>query len=317
MGRGGKTGLRPRARSIRDGLSPEMFTPWGMLALADELPVMVGYFDRDMRYRFLNKALADWLELPRSEILGRTPRELTGEEAFARARAADPTPRWPASGRRSARPSSIRPAGCWRCRPNICRGATRTARCSGFIAVITDVTEQRAAERALRESEARFRRIANSAPVMMWVTRLDRTRDFVNDAYVDFVGGTREEVAALDWRTRHPPRRRRPASSPRASPARRRASRFTLEGRYLRDDGECRWLRSVSQPRFGPDGELIGFIGVATDITLAKEAELELEGPGRGAHRRAGARARRGSGRSSRRCSRSWSCSTPTARSWS
>ena len=55
--------------------------------------------------------------------------------------------------------------------------------------MVNDVTEQRVAERALKESEARFRRIANSAPAMMWVTRLDRVRDFVNDAYVEFVGG--------------------------------------------------------------------------------------------------------------------------------
>ena len=65
-------------------------------------------------------------------------------------------------------------------------------------------------------------------------------------------------------------------SSPRASPARRALQPFTLEGRYKRGDGEWRWLRSVSQPRFGPDGELTGFIGVASDITLAKEAEIEL-----------------------------------------
>jgi len=51
---------------------------------------------------------------------------------------------------------------------------------------------------------------------------------------------------------------------------------FSLEGRYRRHDGEYRWLRTVSQPRFGPTGELIGFIGVGGDITLAKEAELEL-----------------------------------------
>ena len=51
---------------------------------------------------------------------------------------------------------------------------------------------------------------------------------------------------------------------------------FTLEARYLRHDGEYRWLRSVSQPRFGPDRQLSGFIGVASDITVAKEAELEL-----------------------------------------
>src|SRR4030095_1382237 len=52
---------------------------------------------------------------------------------------------------------------------------------------------------------------------------------------------------------------------------------FTLEARYRRFDHEYRWLGSVSQPRFGPDGELIGFIGVATDVTLAKEAELDLK----------------------------------------
>ena len=52
---------------------------------------------------------------------------------------------------------------------------------------------------------------------------------------------------------------------------------FTLEGRFRRGDGTYRWLRSTSSPRFGPDGEHIGFIGAATDITLAKEAELELK----------------------------------------
>ena len=61
-----KRRLDAAAVVIPPGLSPEMFTPMGMLALADELPVMIAYFDRDLRYRFLNKALADWLERPRS-----------------------------------------------------------------------------------------------------------------------------------------------------------------------------------------------------------------------------------------------------------
>ena len=68
-------------------------------------------------------------------------------------------------------------------------GARRRASPASSL-LVTDVTEQRVAERALRESEERFRRIANSAPAMMWVTRLDRTRDFVNDAYVEFTGLT-------------------------------------------------------------------------------------------------------------------------------
>jgi PAS domain S-box-containing protein len=112
----------------------------------------------------------------------------------------------------------------------------------------------------------------------MWVTRIDRVRDFVNDAYVDFICGPEcdHEVArTLDWRSRiHPDDVDRIVAESIAGEASLQA--FTLEGRYQRWDGEYRWLRSVSQPRFGPDGELIGFIGVASDITLAKEAELEL-----------------------------------------
>ena len=64
-------------------LPPQMFSPLGVLALADALPVMTAYVDREERYRFLNKPLADWFERPRSEILGRTLEEVLGEAAYA------------------------------------------------------------------------------------------------------------------------------------------------------------------------------------------------------------------------------------------
>ncbi len=266
---------------IPPGLAPEMFTPMGMLALADELPVMIAYFDRDLRYRFLNKALADWVELPRSEILGQTPAEITGEAALKERM---PLIEAALAGERQAISTTFdHPTrGVVALQSEYIPWRDSEGAVQGFIAVATDVTEQRVAERAIRESEARFRRIANSAPVMMWVTRLDRTRDFVNDAYVDFVGGTAEEVAALDWRTRiHPEDVEHIVAESIAGEA--SLQPFTLEGRYKNAAGEWRWLRSVSQPRLGPDGELTGFIGVASDITLAKEAEIELRTPGRGA----------------------------------
>ena len=143
----------------------------------------------------------------------------------------------------------------------------------GLIMLVVDVTEQRVAERALKESEERFRRIADSAPAMMWVTRLDRVRDFVNDAYVDFVcgpGGSREEARTVDWRSRiHPDDHDRIVADSIAGEA--TGEPFVLEGRYRRFDGEWRWLRSVSQPRFGADGDLVGFIGVGSDITLSRK----------------------------------------------
>ena len=92
---------------IPPALAPRCSPRMGMLALADELPVMIAYFDRDLRYRFLNKALADWVELPRSEILGRTPAEITGEAALKERDAAD---RGGAGGRAAGGQHDLRPS---------------------------------------------------------------------------------------------------------------------------------------------------------------------------------------------------------------
>src|SRR5882762_10359318 len=138
-----------------------------------------------------------------------------------------------------------------------------------------DITDQKLAQETLRESEERFRLIANSAPVPMWVTKLDRTRSFVNQAYLDFLGQPYDEAVVFDWRkVLHPddlPRILQQQITEEAA-----LKPFVLEARYRRADGEWRWLRSESQPRWGPTGKHIGFIGVAHDITASKRAEIEL-----------------------------------------
>ncbi len=138
-----------------------------------------------------------------------------------------------------------------------------------------DVTAQMLAQATLRESEERFRLIADSAPVPMWVTKLDRTRLFANQAYVDFVGLPFEEAIKFDWRKiLHPDDQQRIVQESVAGEATLKP--FVLEARYRRADGEWRWLRSESQPRWDPTGKHIGFIGVAHDITAAKQAEIDL-----------------------------------------
>jgi PAS domain S-box-containing protein len=259
-------------------LPAEMFTGPGLLALADLLPVLTAYVDRSETFRFVNRPYAEWLAVPRKEILGKTMRDILGDENYAErkplidaAMAGErkffaATYDHPERGRLALQVDYV---------PWIAPGESEA---QGMCIVINDVTEQRVAERAIRESEERFRRIANSAPALMWVTRLDRTRDFVNEAYAEFACGPDcglEEARTLDWRSRiHPDDVDRIVAESIAGEASLKA--FTLEGRYRRWDGEYRWLRTVSQPRFGPDRELVGFIGVGTDITLAKEAELEL-----------------------------------------
>jgi PAS domain S-box-containing protein len=147
---------------------------------------------------------------------------------------------------------------------------------SRVIGVNVDVTAHKLMEERLRESERRFRALADSAPVPMWVSKLGGKREFVNRAYVEFLGTSFAEAVDFDWRRiLHEddlPRilKEQIAGETSLEP-------FTLEARYRNGRGEWVWLRSFSQPRYGPDGAFIGFIGIAFDITEAKRAQADLE----------------------------------------
>ena len=140
-----------------------------------------------------------------------------------------------------------------------------------------DVTNRRRSEEQVRESEARFRNLADSAPALMWVSRPGGIREFVNRAYVEFAGLDYDGALTMDWRTRLYPDDLPNILKAQVAGEASRAP-FSLEGRYRRADGEWRWLKSFSQPRFGPSGEFVGFIGIAFDTTEAKLAEAKLTG---------------------------------------
>jgi PAS domain S-box-containing protein len=152
-----------------------------------------------------------------------------------------------------------------------------TGRAVRILGLNFDVTNRRRAEQQVRESEARFRSLADSAPALMWVSQSGGQREFVNQAYVDFAGVAYEDALHLDWRTRLDPEdlpgilKAQIAGEGGRKP-------FVLEGRYRRADDEVRWLRSFSQPRFDPDGNFDGFIGIAFDVTESKQAQANLAG---------------------------------------
>jgi PAS domain S-box-containing protein len=242
-------------------------------ATTDALPLLISYVDKDQVFRFVNKPYAAWFGRPLNEIVGHKLSDVMdaamyeARRPFVERALAGETVTYEVDFPRST-------------------GAVITevvhvphrddaGRTLGMYVVVQDITDGRLAERALGESEERFRAIANSAPVPIWVSRLDGLREFVNGAYVDFLGVPMAEALNFDWRKAlHPDDLPRILQEQRAGEGSRRP--FALEARYRRADGQWRWLRSESQPRWGPNGEHIGFIGVAHDLTASKEAEQKL-----------------------------------------
>jgi len=134
---------------------------------------------------------------------------------------------------------------------------------------------QAVAQKSMEATEARFRALADSAPILMWVTHVNGKREFANATYVEYLGPDHDPLD-FDWRkVLHPDDLPRILQEQVAGESSR--ALFSLEARFRRHDGEYRWIRSVSQPRWAPDGGFNGFIGVGYDITDAKRAEDDLK----------------------------------------
>ena len=130
------------------------------------------------------------------------------------------------------------------------------------------------AERALQESEARFRSMADTAPVMIWVSGLDKLCTFFNKAWLEFTGRTMEQELGEGWAigVHADDLERCIATYSDSFDAR---CSFRMEYRLRRADGEYRWILDDGVPRFTADGTFAGFIGSCIDITEVKRLHEE------------------------------------------
>ncbi|HMB29447.1 MAG TPA: PAS domain S-box protein, partial [Blastocatellia bacterium] len=132
--------------------------------------------------------------------------------------------------------------------------------------------ERAHAEEALRESEGRFRNMADHAPVMVWVTEADATCSYLSQSWYEFTGQTPDTGSGFGWlNATHPDDRESAEQAYLAASEKREAVR--LEYRLRRKDGEYRWAIDSAAPRFGSDGEFLGYIGSVMDITDRKRNE--------------------------------------------
>ena len=138
-----------------------------------------------------------------------------------------------------------------------------------LIGTLMDVTEQRQSEIAMRESEQRFKVIADTAPVMIWMSGTDKLCYFFNKGWLDFTGRALEQEQGNGWAEGvHPDDYQRCLDTYTSSFDARKE--FYMEYRLKRYDGSYKWISDKGIPRYSTDGEFIGYICGCMDIDEQK-----------------------------------------------
>lgn len=143
-------------------------------------------------------------------------------------------------------------------------------------ALLSSNTELRKSEAMLRESEERFRLVANTAPALIWMSGTDKLCIFFNKGWLDFTGRTMEAELGEGWATGVHPDDLEYCLGIYSGAFDARMD-FELEYRLRRFDGEYRWIVDYGVPRFEIDGTFRGYIGSCVDITERKSSEESLQ----------------------------------------
>jgi PAS domain S-box-containing protein len=238
----------------------------------DGVPGMVLYVDRDGRYRFANRAAGEWFQCPPSDFDGREMSEVLGESTFegvrkgvARALAGEEV----VVERHTRYPDRERDVHAHYVPDRAPNGEVR-----GMVALVQDVTEQKQAERALRESEERFRRMVEIAAEGLWIVNSAAKTTFVNNRMASILGYSKEEMLGRPCFDFFDPEDR--------ERTRLEFENFMIhkiltpeprEFRGRRKDGSTVWLDITGAPIIDDAGEFTGVLKMCTDVTERKKNE--------------------------------------------
>lgn len=146
----------------------------------------------------------------------------------------------------------------------------------GLSLYFRNISDRKQTESALRESEERFRHMADTAPVLIWMSGPDKLCNYFNKPWLDFTGRTMEQELGNGWTQGV-----HPDDFPRCLDTYVNAfdarQDFRMEYRLRRFDAEYCWVLDNGIPRFTPDGSFLGYIGSCMDISDRKLAEAAIQ----------------------------------------
>lgn len=143
------------------------------------------------------------------------------------------------------------------------------------IAIARDISERKESERILKESEIRYRTLANSGLALIWTSGVDKNCDFFNQVWLEFTGKTLEQELGNGWLEGvHPDDFKRTYDI--YSTAFDKREPFRIDYRLRHNDGTYHWIQDIGTPRYNSIGDFIGYIGHCLDVTDRKNTKMSL-----------------------------------------
>ncbi|OQW33622.1 MAG: hypothetical protein A4E19_04360 [Nitrospira sp. SG-bin1] len=238
-------------------------------------PVALAVLDREMRYLAVSRRWRSDYHLGDEPLIGRSHYEIFPEISD----------RWRAVHRRClagavesrqedpfVRLDGRTDWSRWEIRPWL----TPEGTIGGIVIFSEDITARKQAEEFARESEERFRVIADTAPVLIWMSGLDKRCTYFNRGWLDYTGRTMEQELGDGWVAGvHPDDVDRCRSV--YAEAFDRREPFTMEYRLRKAGGDYGWIHDSGVPRRLADGTFAGYLGACIDVTARKIAEEHLQ----------------------------------------
>lgn len=242
--------------------------------VTNSVPALISFVNSNQRYRFNNQGYEKWFGLQATDIYGKHIREVLGETAYEEIR---PYVEQVLAGQEVTFESQVsyKDGGTRYVNATYVPRFNSQGKVEGFVALVNDISDRKQAEATLRESEERFRHLADVAPVLIWMSGTDKLRNYFNLPWLNFTGRTMEQERGNGWAQGvHPDDFQRCLDTYVTAFDARQP--LQMEYRLRRFDGLYRWVIDEAVPRYTSEGLFLGYIGSCIDIEERKQTEESL-----------------------------------------